>query len=167
MLSTTSLDVLYAAGPRLYDDVAMGGKDDPTSSAPPSGAPAPRRTQSPDGRERRSYERFDVEMGVTWSVDTDADDTFLYANISNISALGIFVRTMEPLSVGTTLTLRFAVEGQEFQLAGQVQWVNPVRALGDNLNPGMGIRFLDLSSDDRERLVEVVRTIAYVRDFPQ
>ena len=144
-----------------------GGKDDPTSSAPPSGAPTPRKTQSPDGSERRSYERFDVELGVTWSVDTVADDTFLYANISNISALGIFVRTTDPLAAGTTLTLRFSVDGHELQLAGQVQWVNAVRALGDNLNPGMGIRFLDLSSDDRERLVELVRTIAYVRDFPQ
>ena len=143
------------------------GKDDPTKSAPPSGAPMPRKTQAPDGSERRSYERFDVEMGVTWSVDTDADDTFLYANISNISALGIFVRTTEPLAAGTKLTLRFSVDGHERKLAGQVQWVNPVRALGDNLNPGMGIRFLDLSPDDRERLVEIVRTIAYVRDFPQ
>lgn len=106
-------------------------------------------------------------MDVTWSVDTDADDTFLYASISNISALGIFVRTTEPLAVGTTLTLRFAVERYGFELVGQVQWVNPVRVLGANPNPGMGIRFLELSSDDRERLVEVVRTVAYVRDFPQ
>jgi hypothetical protein len=28
----------------------------------------------------------------------------------------------------------------------------------------MGIRFLDLAPEERERLVEVVRTIAYVRD---
>jgi type IV pilus assembly protein PilZ len=141
------------------------GKDDPTSSPPPS--VAPRTTQSPDGRERRSYERFDVEMGMTWSVDTDDDATFLYASIANISALGIFVRSLEPLAAGTKLTMRFTVEGQAFELAGQVQWVNPVRALGDNLNPGMGIQFLELSPDDRERLVELVRTIAYVRDFAQ
>jgi hypothetical protein len=28
----------------------------------------------------------------------------------------------------------------------------------------MGVRFVDLHADDRERLVEVIRTIAYVRD---
>jgi type IV pilus assembly protein PilZ len=143
-------------------------EDDPSKSAPPSNAPSqPRQTQSPDGRERRSHERFDVSMSVTWSVDCTNDDTFLYAAITNISALGIFVRTLEPLSVGTKLTLCFLVEGKEWRLGGQVQWVNPVKALGENLNPGMGIRFVDLSIDDRERLVEWVHTIAYVRDFPQ
>jgi type IV pilus assembly protein PilZ len=45
-----------------------------------------------------------------------------------------------------------------------VAWINPVRADGDNPNPGMGIRFIDLSPENRERLVEVVRTIAYVRE---
>jgi len=39
-----------------------------------------------------------------------------------------------------------------------------LRADGDNPNPGMGVRFVNLQPDERERLVEVVRTIAYVRD---
>ena len=39
-----------------------------------------------------------------------------------------------------------------------------VRADGDNPNPGMGVRFVNLRPDERERLVEVIRTIAYVRD---
>ena len=30
----------------------------------------------------------------------------------------------------------------------------------DNPNPGMGIRFLDLGTEDRERIVETFRTIA-------
>jgi type IV pilus assembly protein PilZ len=45
-----------------------------------------------------------------------------------------------------------------------VAWINPVRPNGDNPNPGMGVRFVNLRPDDRERLVEVVRTIAYVRE---
>jgi type IV pilus assembly protein PilZ len=36
--------------------------------------------------------------------------------------------------------------------------------LADNPNPGMGIRFIDLTSEARERLIDAVRTIAYVRD---
>jgi type IV pilus assembly protein PilZ len=42
--------------------------------------------------------------------------------------------------------------------------VNPLKMLSENRNPGMGIRFVDITADDRERLVEVVRTIAYLRD---
>jgi type IV pilus assembly protein PilZ len=67
--------------------------------------------------------------------------------------------------VGTSLTLRFAPPSTEetFVLHGIVQWINPVRPLGENLNPGMGIRFQSLEPEDRERIVEAVRTIAYVR----
>jgi type IV pilus assembly protein PilZ len=115
----------------------------------------------PRADERRSYDRFDVE----WAVDCVADDTFLYASISNISAMGIFVRTTDPASVGTRLMLTFEPPGYEsFKLEGQVAWINAVRPDGDNPNPGMGVRFVNLRPEDRERLVEVIRTIAYVRE---
>jgi type IV pilus assembly protein PilZ len=111
--------------------------------------------------ERRSHDRVDVE----WAVDCVADDTFLYASITNISAMGIFVKTTDPLSVGTGLVLSFAPPGYEpFKLQGEVAWINALRPNGDNPNPGMGLRFVNLQPDDRERLVEVIRTIAYVRD---
>lgn len=105
-------------------------------------------------------------VNVTWSVDCEVEDTFLYASITNISELGIFVRTTEPHEVGTGLTLRFAPPGavDPFVLRGVVQWINPVLALSQSPNPGMGVRFVDLQPDDRERLVAVIRTIAYVRD---
>jgi type IV pilus assembly protein PilZ len=111
--------------------------------------------------DRRSHDRFDVE----WAVDCVAEDTFLYASITNISAMGIFVKTMDPLTLGTRLVLSFEPPGYEsFKLEGEVAWINPVRANGDNPNPGMGLRFVNLRPDDRERLVEVIRTIAYVRE---
>jgi type IV pilus assembly protein PilZ len=121
----------------------------------------PKPSERPPASNRRSAERIDV----TWSVDCETEDTFLYANITNISEMGIFVRTQEPLEVGTRLTLKFSPPGTEepFIATGQVQWVNPVRMLADNPNPGMGIRFVNLTSDERERLVEMVHTIAYIR----
>ncbi len=111
---------------------------------------------------RRSAERIDV----IWSVDCETEQTFLYASITNISELGIFVQTREPLEPGTRLTLRFSPPGarEAFVLTGVVQWINPVLALSVSPNPGMGIRFVDLTADDRERLVDAIRTIAYVRD---
>ena len=116
----------------------------------------------PPASECRSFERIDVE----WSVDCETEETFLYASITNISEMGIFVATHEPLEVGTRLTLRFAMPGEEspYILLGQVAWVNPIRMLSDNPNPGMGIRFVDLSPESRERIINSVRTIAYVRD---
>lgn len=102
---------------------------------------------------------------MTWSVDCETDDTFLFASITNISELGIFVRTTEPLSIGTLVTMRFAPPGfiEPFVMRGVVRWVNEVRPLHDNPNPGMGILFADLQPAERERLVEVIHTIAYLR----
>lgn len=111
--------------------------------------------------DRRIHDRFEV----TWTVDCVASDTFLFASIANISEMGIFVRTTNPLAVGTELTLTFAPPGHEsFKLAGRVAWINRVRDDGDNPNPGMGVRFIALAMADRERLVEAIRTIAYVRE---
>lgn len=129
-----------------------------------AGAGSPPRTAPPPepGSERREAERFDVE----WAVDCETEDTFLFANITNISALGIFVASREPLPLGTRLTLRFVPPGgrEPFVLRGEVQWVNPVRLLAPSKNPGMGVRFVDLAREDRARLLETIRTIAYVRD---
>jgi type IV pilus assembly protein PilZ len=131
-----------------------------------SEAPGPASViDSPDAQprrdERRSHDRFAVE----WAVDCVAEDTFLYAAITNISEMGIFVKTTDPLPIGTRLVLSFAPPGYEpFKLEGDVAWINALRPNGDNPNPGIGVRFVNLLPDDRERLVEVIRTIAYVRE---
>ena len=107
---------------------------------------------------------------MSWDVDCVAEDTFLYASIANISAMGIFIRTTEPLEVGTPMDLSFAPPKEHgrthepFRLHGVVAWVNRLRANGDNPNPGMGVRFVDLSSEARERLVDVIHAITYVRE---
>jgi type IV pilus assembly protein PilZ len=110
---------------------------------------------------RRSEERFDVR----WAVDCKSEETFLYAYITNVSSLGLFVRTEHPLAVGTRIHLCFSPDGVgPFELVGEVAWINPHHRNGSNPNPGMGVRFLGLEAEDRERLVDVIRTIAYVRD---
>jgi type IV pilus assembly protein PilZ len=144
-----------------YAQVMSGRGGDPKM---PNGVAAARIDED-DACERRSTERVEV----LWSVDCETEDTFLYAAITNISAMGIFVRTNEPLAVGTSVTLRFAPPhaSEPFVLGGEVAWVNRVRPRSDNPNPGMGIRFVSLTSDDRERIVETVRTIAYLREEPR
>src|SRR5436305_1884811 len=118
------------------------------------------RPPADSGSDRREHDRHDV----AWTVDCVADDTFLFASIANISAMGIFVKTLEPLAIGTPLVLTFAPPGHEpFKLDGEVTWVNKLRESGDNPNPGMGVRFVDLTLEARERLFEIIRTIAYVR----
>ncbi len=138
-------------------------------SVPPGGRrsmpPTERPSLNPEGPERRSFPRFDVE----WAVDYASGDTFLYSYITNISEMGIFIASEDPPSLGTPLTLKFTPTGEPpFALVGEVAWINPMRADGENLNPGFGVRFMGLDTDARERLVGLVHAIAYLpeEDLP-
>jgi type IV pilus assembly protein PilZ len=134
------------------------GQDEEPSGEKP-GAPS----EETDGRERRQYERYETSI----SVDYSSGDTFLFSNIQNISEMGIFIRSDDPLPIGSALTLRFAPENQSpIEIAGEVTWVNPYKPFGDNLNPGMGVNFTDLTPELRERVVDLVRTVAYLRPRP-
>ena len=113
------------------------------------------------GADRRVHTRVTVDL----EVDYKSADNFLFAYITDISAMGIFIRTNEPLAVGTTLRLRFNVdEDDPLVLDGEVTWINPFRPNGENLNPGMGVRFTELTRERREQVVALVRTVAYLRD---
>lgn len=102
-------------------------------------------------------------------VDYRADDTFLFAYITDISAMGIFVKTEQPEPVGTRLTLSFrlpqSMGGENIELDGEVIWINPPRAEEDEgRNPGMGIQFTGLTPSQREDVLKLVRTFAYLDD---
>ncbi len=113
------------------------------------------------GAERREHQRFDTSIAVDYA----SGDTFLFAYLTNISEMGIFIRTEQPLSVGTRLRLRFHVDDADpLVLDGEVAWINPYRPLGENINPGMGVRFTQLTAERREQVVALVRTVAYLRD---
>ena len=120
--------------------------------------------QTPLGEhERRRFARVLVNL----EVDYGDRQNFLFASIRDISATGIFVRTDTPEPQGTLLNLRFTPTGSEdiLELEGEVIWINPYRPSdANNLNPGMGIRFVGLADHQRHRLVEFVRTFAYLDD---
>jgi len=114
--------------------------------------------------ERRAAPRVLVDL----EVDYGAEDNYLFAYIADISATGIFIRTTTPEDPGTHLNLRFEPDfvdgdGEAFELEGEVIWVNVYRpGAPDNLHPGMGVRFLGLDEDTKQRLYDLVRRIAYL-----
>ncbi len=113
--------------------------------------------------DRRRAPRVLVDL----EVDYASEENYLFAYITDISATGIFVRTTTPQQPGTHLNLRFAPEGrgagEEFEVEGEVIWVNPYRpGVPDNLHPGMGIRFVGLDDEVRDRLLALVRRFAYL-----
>ncbi len=98
------------------------------------------------GHERREHERVSVNL----EVDYRSDDTFLFAYITDMSAMGIFIQTMTPKPPGTLLNLRFKTkEGKRLAVQGRVIWINQPHG-ADSINPGMGVQFVDLTAGERE-----------------
>ena len=127
----------------------IGDKDDDTAN-------------TASGHERRLAPRVLINL----EVDYGSEETFLFAYITDISATGIFVRTNTPEPAGTELNVRFTPSNEApLELEGTVIWVNAYRpGVANNLNPGMGIRFSDLTNAQRHRLVELVKRFAYLDD---
>ena len=141
----------------------MGGGEDASNGAQSAGTSDDNNDdEGAEDSDRRIHERYPARIAVDVQAGRPTGDHFLFAYIENISEMGIFVRTDEPLAVGTALTLRFDADDSRMELDGVVAWVNPVREDGDNPNPGMGVHFHSLGPDDRERLVELVRAVAYL-----
>ena len=116
-----------------------------------------------DPKDRRQWQRVLVDL----EVDYGNQENYLFAYIRDISATGIFVRTNSPEAPGTRLNLRFTPPSADspLELEGEVIWINPYRpGQPDNLHPGMGIRFIGLSDDDRGRLQDFIKTFAYLSD---
>ncbi len=121
-----------------------------------------------DQTNRRSEERHPVHIEVDCSGPGSASgDTFLYAYITDISSMGIFIRTDTPHPVGTMLELGFtpptSAKGEaaprRLELTGEVMWNTTGQT---NVVPGMGVRFHHTSPKTRSRLLEIVRAIAYL-----
>jgi type IV pilus assembly protein PilZ len=112
------------------------------------------------GHERREHERVPVCL----EVDYRSDDTFLFAYITDMSAMGIFIQTMTPKPPGTLLNLRFRTrDGKRIDVQGRVIWINQPHG-ADSINPGMGVQFVELTAGEREQIMSLVRTFAYLSD---
>jgi uncharacterized protein (TIGR02266 family) len=111
--------------------------------------------------DRRAAPRVLVDL----EVDYASEDNYLFAYITDISETGIFVRTTSPEPPGTHLNLRFRPDdaSPQIEVEGEVIWVNPYRpGAADNLHPGMGVRFVALDDELKDRLLELVRRFAYL-----
>lgn len=121
-----------------------------------------------ESEERRSVDR----APVTLRVDYKRLNTFFADYTRNISSGGTFIRTEEPLPVGTEFIFELTVPkpGAEPQageppptvrlaLAGVVRWIVPsLSGTGDDAagTPGMGIQFQFADDAERARVESLV-----------
>lgn len=109
--------------------------------------------------ERRGEDR----AAITLKVDYKRLNTFFADYTKNISKGGTFIRTTEPLEVGTELVFVFTVPEPKLdnalvrlELTGEVKWIVPQAAATPEKPAGMGIRFVFETEAAKERLEQFV-----------
>ncbi|MCE9672654.1 TIGR02266 family protein [Myxococcus stipitatus] len=99
---------------------------------------------------RRADERVAARFAVRFAQQEDAARALRVFSI-NVSAGGLCLRTRKAYDVGSRVSLSMDIAGQEFHLTGVVAWVRDEQE-------AIGVRFTDVSDEDRARLQRVVES---------
>ncbi len=101
------------------------------------------------GAERRREPRVPAKIEVRFKDPADAAKAFRVYSL-NFSAGGLCLRPQRKYAVGETLALSMSVAGHDYNLNGVVAW---------SRDGVIGVRFEDVSEEDRVRLEELVATL--------
>ena len=82
-----------------------------------------------------------TEERVTINKEFESFDAFIHEYVTNISRTGAFVKSKQPLPVGTKVNLRFTVIMDDIET---IEGVGEVVRVQDD-PPGMGVVFTELS----------------------
>ena len=100
--------------------------------------------------ERRAHFRFPTHLEVRFE---SCDEGFT-ARLGNISEGGIFVATERPLAAGAPLRLFIRLPDGTVETQGRVAWARAETSAHGAA--GMGVRFEDLTAEQRERIADLV-----------
>src|SRR5439155_2408604 len=96
------------------------------------------------------------ESGITLRIKfkSESVDHFIARYGADVRPGGIFIRTREPLGVGTNLRFEFSLAGGQALLIGHgtVVWVREPDQARAGVVPGMGVRFDKLSPESQNTL---------------
>jgi uncharacterized protein (TIGR02266 family) len=101
-----------------------------------------------DGRDKRIAARYTTRVFGIFGRDIDLDETEML--MMNMSLGGAFVRTDTPVPPGQPVMLRIYLDesSQPISIAGEVVWW---RAPGQGKEPGMGVKFTQMSAAESAR----------------
>ena len=104
---------------------------------------------------------FTTPSQVTLKLDVLSDHQVYGAASGTIS--GVFVVTATPARVGSAVNLDIQLPwGELLQVQGVVEWSRTVARISLRHRPGMGVRFIALDDETRERVLALVQRIAYL-----
>ncbi len=86
-------------------------------------------------------------------------DEFVTEYVTNISSGGVFVRSKQPLPVGTLVNLSFTLLLDDIEVLAGVGEV--VRLSPDPANPGMGVVFRQMTSESQDVIERLAKDLGW------
>ena len=107
--------------------------------------------------EQRGAERFNFRC----EINAKSDHQFFTGFTENISAGGLFISTYQTLELGSRFEMAFEITGinREFKATVEVCWLREYNEMAPQMTPGMGVKFIDLGSQEEQILNEVLKRI--------
>src|SRR3954447_15757024 len=110
----------------------------------------------PQGKTEMDQPSSADDSGITLRIKfkSESIDQFISRYGADVSPGGIFIRTRNPLGVGTTLRFEFSLADGSPLLVGQgtVVWVREPDQARAGVVPGMGVRFDKLTAESQTTL---------------
>ncbi len=107
--------------------------------------------------------RIETRAPISLKVEYKRLNSFFADYTRNISRGGTFIRTQNPLPIGTSFIFELRVPKLEdaLRIQGKVQWTvsEQEAAAQDDTDAGMGIGFVYGSEAERERVERIVDTL--------
>lgn len=106
-----------------------------------------------DFTEKREYPRIDVH----WPIKIFVNDNIIAGETMNISLEGISICCDEPLPINEVFSISIEPLGkQAIIISGQVVWADVYGIADKTTTYGMGICFVEISEQDRNRYNDLV-----------
>ncbi len=104
-------------------------------------------TPQKEGADMRRHPRYRVELDI----DFGTEHNFYAGFVENLSAGGVFIVThrVRPIGAIIQFTIQLPTRNRPVTGLGEVRWVREYNE-ETGTEPGMGLRFVEISHDDNE-----------------
>lgn len=108
----------------------------------------------PPGAEKRTSPRVEVEVEVAMHTEHN-----FYTGVSeNLSEGGVFISTYDHLPIGTQMDLTISLPDRPaIRAQGTVRWVREYHKFTEDVSPGVGVQFANLSESDQAAIKQFLR----------
>ena len=108
---------------------------------------------------RRVEDRTSAKIRITFKKASD----FFRAYIGNLGTGGLFIKTSQTVPAGTVLNLEFNLPDSDhlIQAKGKVAWARSKGESDERKPPGLGIQFVQMSSEDANLLNNYIKTFKF------